>query len=116
MPQDGHGGELRGIADEVVSLFSAAKRALENGDEPLAAQVLDGYQSVNQRCEKLIDEIMQDESLSTASGVSIALAARFLKRIGAHLSNLASSVVNPFDRIGFRPGDGAPVDPEDSPS
>lgn len=43
----------------------------------------------------------------------LALTIRFVKRIGAHLSNLASSVVNPFDRIGFRPGYGAPKDLSD---
>jgi hypothetical protein len=33
--------------------------------------------------------------------VTIALYVRFLKRVGAHLQNILSSVVNPFDRIGF---------------
>jgi phosphate uptake regulator len=31
--------------------------------------------------------------------VPYALAARFLRRISAHLSNVASSVANPFDRV-----------------
>ena len=37
--------------------------------------------------------------------VTTALYVRFLKRISAHLMNIASSVVNPFDRIGFRGDD-----------
>ena len=32
----------------------------------------------------------------------VALYLRFLKRISAHSRNLISSVVNPFDRIGYR--------------
>ena len=43
--------------------------------------------------------------------VSTALYVRFLKRISAHLMNIASSVVNPFDRIGFRDDD--PTNPSD---
>ena len=31
-----------------------------------------------------------------------ALYTRYLKRIAAHLINIASSVFNPFERIGFR--------------
>ena len=37
--------------------------------------------------------------------MATALYIRFLKRISAHLMNIASSVVNPFDRIGFREKD-----------
>jgi len=43
--------------------------------------------------------------------VSTALYVRFLKRISAHLMNIASSIVNPFDRIGFRDDD--PDNPSD---
>lgn len=32
----------------------------------------------------------------------IASYVRYLKRIGAHLLNILSSVVNPFERIGYR--------------
>jgi hypothetical protein len=34
--------------------------------------------------------------------VTTVLYLRYLKRVSAHLKNIASSVVNPFDRIGFR--------------
>ena len=36
-----------------------------------------------------------------AMGIAFALYLRFLKRIAAHSRNLASSVVNPFHRIGY---------------
>ena len=32
---------------------------------------------------------------------SVALYARYLKRIGAHLKNITSAVVNPFESIGY---------------
>ena len=31
----------------------------------------------------------------------LTLLARYFRRVSAHLSNIASSVVNPFDEIGF---------------
>ena len=40
--------------------------------------------------------------LACAEAVTAALYVRFLKRTSAHLMNIASSLVNPFDRIGFR--------------
>ena len=47
----------------------------------------------------------EDPGLPCNEAVSTALYVRFLKRISAHLMNIASSVVNPFDRIGFRDDD-----------
>ena len=40
-----------------------------------------------------------DLEIGTASAVG--LYARYLKRIAAHSRNLISSVVNPFERIGY---------------
>jgi hypothetical protein len=37
--------------------------------------------------------------------VSTAIYARFLKRIAAHLINMLTSVVNPFEFIGFHADD-----------
>jgi phosphate uptake regulator len=49
--------------------------------------------------------VREDPDLVCSEAVSAALYVRFLKRISAHLMNIASSVVNPFDRIGFRDDD-----------
>ena len=62
--------------------------------------------------QTIIDEILADDSIPTRDAVIMALTVRFLKRISAHLSNLASSVVNPFDRIGFKPRTESPEDTE----
>ena len=44
------------------------------------------------------------EALSGRAGhaVTVALYLRYLKRVSAHLKNVATSVVNPYHRIGFR--------------
>ena len=36
------------------------------------------------------------------TATAVAMYSRYLKRIGAHSRNLISSVVNPFERIGYR--------------
>ena len=38
----------------------------------------------------------------SGAAVTAALYLRFLKRVSAHLKNVATSVVNPYYRIGFR--------------
>ena len=74
---------------------------------------MDRQYKLNQNCEEYLDELCEATKLTAREVVVLALTIRFVKRIGAHLSNLASSVVNPFDRIGFRPGGGSPKDLSD---
>ena len=46
-----------------------------------------------------VDGKISDLEIGTASAVG--LYARYLKRIAAHSRNLISSIVNPFERIGY---------------
>ena len=56
---------------------------------------------------KQSDEIVNDiiankiDGIGIGEGAAISLYARYLKRISAHSRNLISSIVNPFDRIGY---------------
>jgi hypothetical protein len=59
---------------------------------------------IAKRCDEIVNTILQkdEESLPGREAVATALYARYLKRISAHLMDIASSLANPFDRIGFR--------------
>lgn len=79
--------------------------------EVLKSQDKNGGRSILQREDdtaKLSDSIVRElvagsgKSLSTSDAVALAMYARYLKRINAHLTNIASAMVNPFPRIGFR--------------
>ena len=62
----------------------------------------DNKEDISQRCREIESKIVSGEtSLPTVEAVTVALYLRFLKRISAHSRNLISSVVNPFDRIGY---------------
>jgi phosphate transport system protein len=105
-----HFDEIREIAEGVMALMPQAAKAFSEGDIELAEKVMHTHSQFSRRLDALIDSVVEDGGISAREAVIAALAARYTKRISAHLSNLASSVVNPFDRIGFRPGDGAPED------
>ncbi len=55
-------------------------------------------------CDRIVNELAQGhlEGLASNDAVALALYVRYLKRISAHLNNMITSVVNPFERIGFR--------------
>ena len=56
------------------------------------------------KCDEIVGDLVAspDPQLSPSDAVATALYTRYLKRIGAHLMNIATSIVNPFERIGFR--------------
>jgi len=45
----------------------------------------------------------EDKNIPCGDAISLGLYFRWLKRINSHLRNITTSIVNPFDRIGFEP-------------
>ena len=39
---------------------------------------------------------------SPSKTAAVTLYARYLKRIGAHLKNITTTLINPFDSIGYK--------------
>ena len=102
------GLELQGDVVEmeraVTGMFEDTITALENSDEASARQVMETHKRVSETAERDMRRLRNGEVLTGRSGhaVTVALHLRFLKRVSAHLKNVATSVVNPYYRIGFR--------------
>ena len=79
-------------------------KAFKETDEILAAQIIEEYKWVSKVSDEILIALMNNEDLEIKSGSAVALALyiRQLKRINSHLRNIASSVVNPFHRIGYK--------------
>tara|TARA_S200000501_G_scaffold112080_1_gene105364 strand:+ start:22 stop:696 length:675 start_codon:yes stop_codon:yes gene_type:complete len=88
----------------VIDRFSTTIQAVENMDEKIADDLITSYRNdLGKISDKIVassisGEIEIGKENRTAS---VALYARYLKRIGAHLKNITSSVVNPFESIGY---------------
>ncbi len=92
------------IEDNATYIFENAIVAFKNQDIELARTLMKSYKKeVSKYCDEVTNEIISGKTadLSTDQGASLALYARYLKRIAAHSRNLISSVVNPFERIGY---------------
>ena len=98
--------DVRRIETTVKTMFSLLIEALPKGDEAKAKEVMSehGGSPAVRRDPRLPDRPRGSESVCS-DAVTIALYVRYLKRVSAHLMNIASSLVNPFDRIGFREDD-----------
>jgi len=99
--------DIRKIETTVKTMFTLLIEALPSGDVEKAKEVMSEHWWIARRSDEIINALIarSEPDLVCSEAVSTALYVRFLKRISAHLMNIASSVVNPFDRIGFRDGD-----------
>ena len=49
-----------------------------------------------------VDKVEEIQVLKEWEAAAVVLYVRFLKRIGSHSRNIATSIVNPFHRIGYQ--------------
>ena len=87
-------------------------RAFEQGDSELGREAMDMQANLARECDTLTDKLLSDTELCGREAIIRALLIRFLKRVSAHLKNVASSLVNPYHKLGYKP-DGTPDDPDE---
>ena len=94
---------LKSIENSALKKFDRTVRAFKSGDVDEARLLMEEYkQDISKQCRDIeVDLLTGQTDLQTEEAVAVALYTRFLKRISAHSRNLVSSLVNPFDRIGY---------------
>ncbi len=97
--------DLAMIEEEVKSRFEKTIQAIQAQDVEIAQSLMEGYKKqMTGKSDAIVNGILKDKLHfgSEARTASIALYARYLKRIGAHLKNITTTRVNPFDAIGYK--------------
>jgi len=95
--------DIKKIESAIENSFVRVRNIFEKGTIDEAKSLLQDYQWINKSCDDHINYFLtKDEKLfSSGEAVAYTLYFRYLKRINSHLRNIATSVVNPFHRIGF---------------
>lgn len=95
------------IEQTVEKLFGEVRSILARSDRRAARRLLNECGRLRKDADQIIAELIQGdgEPIQGAQAAAVALYVRYLKRVGAHLLNILSSVVSPFERIGFREQD-----------
>jgi phosphate uptake regulator len=96
--------DLRRIEEGVKGTFTDLLPMLKESKRRGAKQLIDETYWVVKKCDEVVNSLIGEDTgeFRTNDAVCIGLYARYLKRIQAHLLNIASSVVNPFERIGYK--------------
>lgn len=94
---------IREIEKDIEGLFDGTIDAFKNADIDLAKKIMERHARIAVYCEKVVEDLIEDTGVSSKMGIICALLARYLKRVSAHLKNIASGVSNPFHRLGYKP-------------
>lgn len=96
---------LERIERETKKRFSETIDVLRNQDEDKARKMMSTFKvELSGICDDIVNDLARGrvEGLPSGDSAALALYVRYLKRISAHLNNMITSVVNPFERIGFK--------------
>lgn len=97
--------ELKVIEDEVIKRFDQTMEALHSQDSEIAKELIKTHRKmVAKTSDKLVDQILKGKRKfdSESKAATVAIYARYLKRIGSHLTNIMTTLVNPFEAIGYK--------------
>ncbi len=106
-PKKLKGGELeesvKDIEEKMNFIFEKTLDAFKNKDEDTAREAMEMHPKVTRVVEELLMILLENKAggLNAGEAVALTLYLRFIKRITSHLTNIASSVVNPLERIGY---------------
>jgi phosphate uptake regulator len=95
--------EVDSIREKIESSFPPIIEAFSDADSEKAKELIDEYTWVSTKCDTVLELLVGDTTLGVREAVVYGLLFRYLKRVAAHLRNIATSVVNPFHRLGYKP-------------
>ena len=107
-PKKLSGGEYDKVLTEIEKstkdFLNDAIDAFKSQDIDLARKLMQNYKTdISAVSSDIVEGIVsgKSNSFSSEEAGALCLYSRYLKRIAAHSRNLVSSIVNPFERIGY---------------
>ena len=102
-----HESRVCKLEEAIELMFNPIGSVLQSYDKKAARALIDECRWIRRGADEILVDLIQgeDPSVSRGDAAAVALYVRYIKRIGAHLLNILSSVVNPFERIGYREAD-----------
>lgn len=103
LSKDSYVNIFDGVVKQIEEMFKLTKEAFGNSDIEKGKIVMDKHsKEIAPNLSRLIEDIINDKDIKVKEAVIYVLLSRYLKRVSAHLMNIASSVVNPFHKIRHR--------------
>ena len=91
---------FNGLDKDILELFERTKEAFIEAEKSKAESAWNYEHRIAIRCDRILREIAKS-SLSVNEAVCLALIARHFKRIVAHLTNIATSLILPLSDLDY---------------
>ena len=88
------------IDQEIVDLFRDTKKAFLESDKDTAITSWNYERQIAKRCDQILEKLAKSD-ISVNEAVCFTLIARHFKRITAHLTNIATSVILPLSDLDY---------------
>jgi phosphate transport system protein len=85
---------------KIKTVFDKTKQCFLQSDEKIANEIMDFEREIIKECDNRISKLAKS-TLDTNRAVCSALVLRYLKRMGAHLGNIATSVIVPVSDLDY---------------
>ena len=106
-PKKLKGGDVENIVQKIekrmIKIFKLTIDSFKIKDEDKAREAMNLHSKTTRDIDNLLHKLLRNKigGLNAGEAIALTLYLRFLKRITSHLTNIASSVVNPLERIGY---------------
>ena len=96
--------DLSNIEEQLISMFDRLIAAAKNSDSETGRAIMNEASAITKKADNWVFMLTKGQGTpeDSCDAICLALYIRHLKRICAHLRNIATSIVNPFHRIGYR--------------
>ncbi|MCX7704564.1 MAG: hypothetical protein N2234_10810 [Planctomycetota bacterium] len=83
------------LETSLESMFSKTRNAFLSSDDETAKGVMVLYEETKRDCDKLLDAVLKETSITLKDAVSYALISVYFRRVAAHIHHIAASIINP---------------------
>jgi len=85
----------------VLSMFDVVSEAFTDSDKEKAEKGRGMFEKVKEIHAEVVKKLNADRNIDPRGAIVYSSLANYLRRVGGHLSNIASSVLHPFYGLGF---------------
>jgi len=106
-PKKLKGGDVENVVLKIekrmIKIFKLTIESFKIKDEDKAREAMNLHPKITRDIDDLLHKLLRNKigGLNAGEAIALTLYLRFLKRITSHLTNIASSIVNPLERIGY---------------
>ncbi len=99
--KNGYPKRIFEIKNLISKEFEIVFMAFKNQDLEKAKEVIEIYKKIRKIEEGIVADLNQEKKLKINTAITYALLSTYLRRIGAHLKNIATGIIRPFPLIDF---------------